>query len=263
MTPPVHGSADWIIARGIYDSVHHGVIFRFLRERMARQFARNNTASFRRYLRASYTQEELKNKCSASGELEKDLSSGRDAISRARGSSFWEWDKGSTPCFWRWQPEVGKDNRDGTTKLYVRGTLPNFRKPQTLPKEASITDKVMAKVNKVNKVMPASLYIAIRLVLSLSSFFTVSKGDEDIRIVYHLTACGLNEALWAPSFWMPTINNVLDCACASSWFGDVDAAEMFLCYILDEMMISLMVVDPFKGRSAIYLILNSSDFLYI
>jgi len=38
-----------------------------------------------------------------------------------------------------------------------------------------------------------------------------------------------------------TINKVLYCACALSWFGDVDAAEMFLCYLLDE------AIRPYAG----------------
>ena len=60
-------------------------------------------------------------------------------------------------------------------------------------------------------------------------------------MVYDLTACGLNDALWAPTFWMPTVLSVLDCATHSSWFGDVDAGEMFLNYWLDE------AIRPYAG----------------
>jgi hypothetical protein len=34
-------------------------------------------------------------------------------------------------------------------------------------------------------------------------FFEVNKGS-DICLVYNGTSCGLNNALWAPNFWLPT-----------------------------------------------------------
>jgi hypothetical protein len=76
-------------------------------------------------------------------------------------------------------------------------------------------------------------YIGLNWVRSLTSFFPVLKGDDDIRLVYDLTASGLNDALWVPNFWMPAVHNVLDCATHSSWFGDVDAGEMFFNFPLD------------------------------
>lgn len=84
-------------------------------------------------------------------------------------------------------------------------------------------------------------YIEVGIVLSLACCFQVPKGKDDIPMVYDVTACGLNDALWAPGFWMPTIMNVLDCATAASWFGDVNAAEMFLNYLLD------VEVRPYAG----------------
>jgi hypothetical protein len=33
-------------------------------------------------------------------------------------------------------------------------------------------------------------------------FFAVEKYS-DIRLVYNGMSCGLNEALWAPNFWLP------------------------------------------------------------
>ena len=46
-------------------------------------------------------------------------------------------------------------------------------------------------------------------------------------MVYDLTACGLNDTLWVPTFWMPIVNNVLDYVIALSWFEDADAGEFF------------------------------------
>ena len=52
-------------------------------------------------------------------------------------------------------------------------------------------------------------------------------------MVYDLTASGLNAAIWSPTFWLPQVANVLDCAQHDSWFGDIDAGDMFLNYPLD------------------------------
>ena len=51
----------------------------------------------------------LKNK-----EAKLDLVEGFQALSKADSSSFWDWNNGAFPYFWRWQPEIKKDLRDGT-----------------------------------------------------------------------------------------------------------------------------------------------------
>ncbi len=241
VTPPVDDSADpsaFKLLTGVYDPATHGPIFGFLRERMARQFSQNVTASARRYLQQTYSEDELKAGNSADGELKEDLIGMKDALKRVRGASFWDWSAGSFPFFWRWQPEVKKDMRDGT-KLFVKGQLPATTQGQSLPRDKSIAEKIISKVNKVRH----RGYIAVGRVLSLTSYFHVPKGESYIRIVYDLTKSGLNDALWAPTFWMPTVLNVLDCATHSSWFGDVDAGEMFLNYPLDKDMRQYAGVD--------------------
>ena len=64
-------------------------------------------------------------------------------------------------------------------------------------------------------------------VLSLTAFFHVPKGDSNIRSLYHLTACGLNEAMWDTKLWMLSVEKIVDTATQYSLFGDVDAAEVF------------------------------------
>ena len=78
---------------------------------------------------------------------------------------------------------------------------------------------------------------------NLSHFFPVPKGENDIRMVYDLTESRLNDALCAPRFWMPTMLNVIDCATHSSWYGDVDAGEMFLNFPLDIRMRKYCGID--------------------
>ena len=46
--------------------------------------------------------------------------------------------------------------------------------------------------------------VAGMMVLSLTGYFSIPKGEGDMRMVYDATKCKLNDALWAPSFWLPT-----------------------------------------------------------
>ena len=226
-----------------YDVNSHGKIFKFLRNSMVLRFGKSVCSSFRRYLISEYSTDELarakSNPTSVSQELQRDLKSGRDAIARARGSSFWDWDAGSFPFFWRWQPEVKRDMRDGTPLFVNKDKLPKFMRKQKISGDQNIKDRVKLKLSKV--ILRG--YLALGAVLSLTSYFHVPKGEDDIRMVYDATACGLNDALWAPTFWMPTILNVLDAATETSWFGDVDAGEMFLNYPLDIAMRAFAGVD--------------------
>ena len=78
---------------------------------------------------------------------------------------------------------------------------------------------------------------------SLTGFFTVPKGEDDIRIVYDASACGLNDALWCSNFFLPTIDSVLQNAGSETWFGDIDLGEMFLNFQLDEKILPWVGVD--------------------
>ena len=69
-----------------------------------------------------------------------------------------------------------------------------------------------------------------------NSLLFVPKGEDGIRLVYNLTASGLNDALWVPTLWIPLLYNVLDVATRSSWFGDIYAAEMFRNYNIPESL---------------------------
>jgi hypothetical protein len=43
----------------------------------------------------------------------------------------------------------------------------------------------------------------------LIKYFAVPKGDDDIRMVYDATANKLNECVWVPTFWLPTIDSLV------------------------------------------------------
>ena len=63
-------------------------------------------------------------------------------------------------------------------------------------------------VEKLKKVF-ARGYLENGWVASLTGYFAVPKGKDDIRTVYDARKCGLNESLWAPNFILPTTDSAL------------------------------------------------------
>ena len=172
-------------------------------------------------------------------ELYKDVAVGSDALGRLANSSWWGWDHGSTLLFWRWPSRYRKSVRDGTKLFIKREKLPHFFRRQLWPSDPAHRSKMEEKIGKVRQ----RGYILPGQVNSLTGFFAVPKGDDDIRIVYDATACGLNDALWSPNFALPTIDSVLRNAEPTSWFSDMDLGEMFLNYFLDEEVREFAGVD--------------------
>jgi len=159
------------------------------------------------------------------------------------GGSFWDWDGGSALFFWRWPSGVLRDTRDGTP-MWVSGDLPRYRAAQRAPRDPTQAALLQKKIWKVR----ARGYIEPGPVLSLTNVFAVPKVTDpdsgevlDIRAVYDATKSELNAAVWAPSFWMPTVESLVRMLDFDSWLGDVDIGEMFLNFPLDPR------IRPFAG----------------
>jgi hypothetical protein len=86
-------------------------------------------------------------------------------------------------------------------------------------------------------------YVTKGEVHSLTSFFAVPKGTEDVRMVYDGTKPGLNDAIWVARFPLPTVNTMLRAVDENTYMGDMDIGEMFLNFILHESMQALCGVD--------------------
>ena len=77
---------------------------------------------------------------------------------------------------------------------------------------------VKSKVLKVRE----RKYITDGKVESLLNVFEVPKGPDDIRMVYDATKSGLNESVWAPNFFLPTITSVEGTLDPTTWISDAD-----------------------------------------
>ena len=84
-------------------------------------------------------------------EFKRDMSEGRQAVGKAANSSFWEWNNGSFPYFWRWQPEIKGYLRDGTSLWFYENKLPRNTIRQCMPRDLGIFELMVEKIVKVKR----------------------------------------------------------------------------------------------------------------
>jgi hypothetical protein len=170
--------------------------------------------------------------------MAKDLRQGFEALTRIAKSSWWEWKGGSSLLFWRWPREIREAARDGYP-ICIRGKLPRWIRTQRLPRETHLVNKITEKFVKVLK----KGYVSEGPVRSMINCFPVEKGDDDIRLVYDGTKSGLNECVWAPNFFLPSVDSMLMNINISTWCADLDLTEMFLNYSLHKELRPYAGVD--------------------
>ena len=252
-----------------YDADRHGKALQVLREKWAMRFyIRSVTKSFFRYLQFTYGRRWWRvlsrfnklqvivkgTKGGASNlsstdlkafylgqELSKDLEVGLEGLKRVIQGSWWGWDHGSTLFFWRWPEPFRKFARDGIP-VFVEGKLPSYRVKQRVTKNKLHFAAVHKKISKVVQ----RKYIVQGYIKSVINFFDVPKGESDIRMVYDGTKSGLNASVWAPNFFLASIDSALGWISVDTWHADRDLGEMFLNYFLDTKLRPYSGVDVTK-----------------
>ena len=125
-----------------------------------------------------------------------------------------------------------------TRHNYVKGDL-----PVCIQKQNSSDAGSFKKVKKKRVKVLSRGYISLNSkVKSLTHFFPVPKTwkvvdskrvPDHIRIVIDATRSGLNKAVWAPWFPMPTVVSRLWSVVAGTFMTDCDVEEMFLNFMLE------------------------------
>jgi hypothetical protein len=123
--------------------------------------------------------------------------------------------------------------------VYFQHQPPHYRQAKRDVSNKAVKAKIIAKLAKVRK----KGYIAPGLVESLTAFFGVPKGEDDIRLVYAGSVGGLNLTIWVPLFFLPTIRTHLRAVDENTYMADVDIGEMFLNFILHKDLRALAGVD--------------------
>jgi hypothetical protein len=120
----------------------------------------------------------LRDYLSKSREATLDWEAGSECVMRYANADWWEWVDGSRPHFWRWPSEYQKPVRDGVTP-WLKDNLPRWLVPQRAEREESTCEAMKRKLDKVRRLR----YLGPGKVESLTSFFSVAKGKNDIRMV--------------------------------------------------------------------------------
>jgi hypothetical protein len=104
------------------------------------------------------------------------------------------------------------------------------REAQKIISDPDLHAKAKEKITKV--VRRRYLVMAGITIKSLIKYFAVPKGEDNVRLVYDATVNNLNECVWVPSFWLPTIDSLVRALDEQSWMTDCDVSNMFLNYQL-------------------------------
>jgi hypothetical protein len=181
---------------------------------------------------------------SASGHTTDELLSDIVAIQlimkQLSSSIWWEWEGGSSLLFWRWGQF--QDTAKNGMEPFVVERLPTTKRRARRP----TADKFNRVAEKLKTIVERG-YVQPGFVLCLTDYFDVPKGD-DIRIIYNGSSCGLNGAVWAPSFWLPYPRTALRLLDYNFYSVDMDLGEMFLNFPLHVKLQLYFGIDltPFK-----------------
>jgi len=180
--------------------------------------------------------------------MNSELIVGRDCLNSYLGSSFFGWDKGSALLYWRWSQETQIFAREGF-QPFISGKLPNTTKKASTPKQP-VFDKIYSKIKKALQRNYLKLVNDPKQVHNVIDYFGVAKGESDVRVVFNGTSCGLNDAVWAPNFWLPTAKSMVRALNFNFKSVDIDLGEMFLNFPLSKKLIAYSGVDisPFRAQ---------------
>jgi hypothetical protein len=174
-------------------------------------------------------------------ERSESMRAGNKAIHYSNQASWWEWDGGSFPFFWRWPREYIRDTRDGVPPRFVHEppACMDRQRPNANPEFAKQERSKVFKVIKRGYLRP----VKIEDLQSLMHYFSVPKGDKDIQMVYDGSKCKLNAATFAPWFAVPTSASLERTVVPNTVQGDNDFADMFLNFQLHREMQKYTGVD--------------------
>ena len=233
------------IVRGVSTHEQDAALEVFRNTWVIRWYRRHTYKSFVRYMIKCHGRNwaqrliSVRQRNQITSDLYKDGAVGSDAIARTLNATWWSWKAGSSLLFWRWAKEARSDARDGSILPWKIPPFPKYVLPQRYPKNACEKEMVISKI----KDPISKRYISEGFVESLSTFSPVPKGDEDIRIVYDMTKCGINACLWSPRFYLSTPDSVFDFIDYNCWMGDIDQGEMFLNYFAYPELLKYLGVD--------------------
>jgi hypothetical protein len=173
-------------------------------------------------------------------ELGRDQEAVLDMLWHAMHTSWFDYHTGSRLVLLRFLTHFRAMARDGVPVWFERPG-PTTREAQPTISSTEIRAKAKKKFAKVlRRRYLVTIGIAIK---SLIKYFAVLKGKDDVRMVYHAMANKLNNCVWVPTFWLPTIDSLARAVNKQMWITDCDVEDMFLNYQLHRSVMPFTRVD--------------------
>ena len=168
-----------------------------------------------------------------------------DCLSRCFHATWWAWDHGSRPFFWRWPKDYQAKIQYGVP-VWFKSEVKRWTCKQKRVPSGIVASLIRDKLNNIR----TKGYVEKGEICSLMSYFNVPKGKDDIRMVYDGTKSGLNESLWAPWFPLPTVEGLIRSLDAGFSMADNDVGEMFHNFVLhkDLRRFCGLDVSPYFGK---------------
>jgi hypothetical protein len=154
----------------------------------------------------------------------------QEILWQTAGNDWFEYPLGSRLLFFRFPKRYRSQALHGVRVMYTGN------KPSSWKSQPPFTVKAKLVLQKKIEKFVAKGYIAptskrIRLLIK---YFAVPKGLEDWRIVFDAGANKLNDVVWVPSFFLPTVNSLLRIVDDKSMMSDCNMGEMFHQFQLHE-----------------------------
>jgi hypothetical protein len=111
----------------------------------------------------------------------------------------------------------------GESNVHGQGALFEMTATTAQPDEKEVLRKKVKKFVERKYIAPPTNRIK-----SLIKYFTIPKGLQDWRIVFHAGTNHLNNCVWAPLFCLPTVSLLLRIVDEETLMLDMDVGEMFL-----------------------------------
>jgi len=223
---------------------HQAACLYILRTFFLRVYRQRLLTDYRRVLRRNHGRKWTSMRRWVNITLNSDLEALRDIMWRTSVNSWFEYPGGSRLMYWRFPAKYQRQARDRVPVYFIEeGPTPMRVQSIMKPAEAEV---LRAKILKV--IQKRYLVVPTERLKSVISYFGVPKGVidgiiQDWRTVYHDGANGLNDKVWASSFWLPGVNSLARMLDLTSVMEDQDIGEMFLNFELHPMVRKFAGVD--------------------
>ena len=107
--------------------------------------------------------------------------------------------------FCRWTPEFNFFARDGIPVCWINQDRPKAKRPKPPISDIKVHKRVRRKVGKVK----LRGYIQSGCVKILIRYFSFTKGDQDVHVVYYGTSIGFNDIVWVTKFGLPSVKTLI------------------------------------------------------